>query len=138
MAGRTIHITNADMQKLTNLIEGLQGGSAQTKQYLEDLEKELNRAKVTSPKKIPKDVITMNSEVRLQDLDSSEVLTYTVVFPAQANIEKNKISILAPIGTALLGYRVGDIVEWSVPSGRRRLKVQEVLYQPEAAGDYDL
>jgi len=138
MAGRTIHITNADMQKLTNLIEGLQGGSAQTIQYLEDLEKELNRAKVTSPKKIPKDVITMNSEVRLQDLDSSEVLTYTLVFPAQANIEKNKISILAPIGTALLGYRVGDIVEWSVPSGRRRLKVQEVLYQPEAAGDYDL
>jgi len=60
------------------------------------------------------------------------------VYPSFANPAKNRISILAPIGMALLGYQTGDVVEWKVPAGMRRLKIEEVLYQPEAAGEYDL
>ena len=79
----------------------------------------------------------MNSSVRLKDLDTKKELTYTLVFPSDADAGQNRISVLAPIGTALIGYRVGDIITWEVPAGRRRLKVEKIIYQPEAAGDYD-
>jgi regulator of nucleoside diphosphate kinase len=75
----------------------------------------------------------MNSTVRLRDLDTGEEETYTLVYPAQANVEENRISVLAPVGTAIIGYRVGDAVTWRVPGGRVRLRVEEVLYQPERA-----
>jgi regulator of nucleoside diphosphate kinase len=65
-------------------------------------------------------------------------MVYTLVFPSEANFDEGKISVLAPVGTAMLGYRVGDSIEWEVPSGRRRLKVEELIYQPEASGDYNL
>ena len=137
MAQRVIYITRPDMEKLRKLIDGVRENAAKPTANLDSLERELNRAKVVASRKIPKDIITMNSVVRLQDLASEEESTYTLVFPAQANVGDNKISILAPIGTALIGYGVGDIIEWQVPSGMRRLKVQEVLYQPEAAGHFD-
>ncbi len=137
MAQRVIYITRPDMEKLRKLIDAVRENTAKPTANLDSLEKELDRARVVASKKIPKDVVTMNSVVRLQDLASEEESTYTLVFPAQANVGDNKISILAPIGTALIGYGVGDIIEWQVPSGMRRLKVQEVLYQPEAAGHFD-
>jgi len=87
---------------------------------------------------VPPDVITMNSRVRLYDLDADEELIFTLVFPEDADPAENKISVLAPIGMAMLGYRVGDTFEWEVPAGISRLRVLEILYQPEAAGDYDL
>lgn len=138
MSDRTIYITKADINKLRHLITGVRVSGSKSKFNLDGLEKELNRAKQVDPKRIPEDVVTMNSMVRLSDLTSGEELTYTIVYPSEANIEHNKISILAPIGTALLGYRVGDTVKWTVPSGIRHLKILEVLYQPEAVGDFDL
>jgi regulator of nucleoside diphosphate kinase len=65
-------------------------------------------------------------------------MTWTLVFPEDADIDQNRISVLAPIGTAMLGYSVGDTIEWPVPEGLRRIQVKEILYQPEAAGDYHL
>ena len=76
----------------------------------------------------------MNSVVRLRDLDSGETEEYELVYPADADVSLNRISILAPIGTAILGYRLGDVIEWPVPAGLRRFRVDEVLYQPERAG----
>jgi regulator of nucleoside diphosphate kinase len=76
----------------------------------------------------------MNTRVRLADIETNEKQVYTVVFPSEANLEQRKISILAPIGTAILGYRLGDTVEWPVPGGIRKLRIEEILYQPEAAG----
>ena len=137
MKKRTIYINAFDRIRLMRLIEGTNFDNP-NKNYLNELEKELNRGKIVKPKDILKDVITMNSMVRLKDLDSGEEMTYTLVFPGIADISKNRISILAPIGTALIGYRVGDIIEWKVPAGLRKLKVEEILYQPEAAGDYHL
>jgi regulator of nucleoside diphosphate kinase len=75
----------------------------------------------------------MGSEVRLMDVDTGEIKVYRLVFPSEARTE-NSLSVLAPIGTAILGYRVGDVIEWRVPKGVRRLKVLDVLFQPEAAG----
>ena len=86
---------------------------------------------------MPADVITMNSRADLVDLDTGETVTFTLVFPQDANVEEEKISVLAPIGAGMLGYRVGDEFEWNVPQGVRRMKVAKVHYQPEAAGDFD-
>lgn len=135
---RKIYITSSDMIKLEKLIEARREGNLKDKEHLEELENELGRASITDPMSIPPDVITMNSRALLTDLDTHEEITYTLVFPADANVKENKISVLAPIGTAMLGYKVGDIIEWPVPSGQRRLKVVAIQYQPEAAGDYHL
>jgi transcription elongation GreA/GreB family factor len=93
---------------------------------------------VTAAGKVPPDVVTMNSRVRFCDLDTGEKRELTVVFPNDADIGQNKVSILTPIGTALLGNRVDDTVEYRVPGGLKRFRIEEVLYQPEAAGNYYL
>ncbi len=128
-----IYITDTDCEKLRRLIAGRRGARSVDHQYLDMLEQELDRAEVIEPDAIPRDVVTMNSEVRLKDLDSEEIRVYRLNFPSQTRKE-GSISVLAPVGTAMLGYRVGDVIEWRVPKGIRRLKVLEVIYQPEAAG----
>jgi regulator of nucleoside diphosphate kinase len=79
----------------------------------------------------------MNSTVRLRDLDTGDMETYTLVYPAEADVDEQLISVLAPIGTAILGYRVGDVIKWPVPGGFVRLRVEKILYQPERAGARD-
>ena len=135
----TIYITEVDRQRLEKLVE-IAGERDQLAGYenLRRLEQELGRAETVAPKDVPADVITMRSKVRLRDLSTGEEMVYTLVFPTEANYEEGRISVLAPVGTAMLGYRVGDTIEWQVPAGLRRLKVEEILYQPEAAGDYNL
>lgn len=138
MNARTIYITEFDKQRLYELIDELYRTGYANREALRRLEGELTRAVIVSPQEVPPDVITMNSQVRLYDLKFEEELTVTLVFPEDADPAANKISVLAPIGMAMLGYRVGDIFEWEVPAGVSRLKVLEILYQPEAAGDYHL
>jgi regulator of nucleoside diphosphate kinase len=72
----------------------------------------------------------------LRDLDTGEQFECTLVYPSDVNTDKNRISVLAPIGTAIIGYRAGDTIEWPIPAGTVRLKVEEVLYQPEWEGDF--
>jgi regulator of nucleoside diphosphate kinase len=134
---RQIWITTFDLERLGSLIDGVSAAGPQKKDYLASLEKELERARVVNPEEIPGDVITMNSTARIRNLESGEKTSYTLVFPADARIEENRISVLSAIGTALIGYRVGDVIEWRVPSGLKRLKVEGILYQPEASGHYD-
>ncbi|HZP03048.1 MAG TPA: nucleoside diphosphate kinase regulator [Terriglobia bacterium] len=132
---RTIVITESNRTRLEELLGYARGLAPRDRRYLESLEEELDRAEVVAANEIPPDVVTMNSRVRVRDLDSGMERVYTIVFPRDADPAHNRISILAPIGTALLGYRVGDVIEWEVPAGTRRLRVEEVLYQPEAAGE---
>ena len=134
----TIYITELDYNRLSGLIDRTRERNGTDREYLNKLEAELDRAEIVEPKDIPADVITMRSKVRLKDLVSGENNTYSLVFPTEADFAEGKISVLAPIGTAILGYRQGDTIEWPVPSGLRKLKVEEVIYQPEAAGDHDL
>jgi len=138
MSHRTIYITEYDMKRLTKLIEDVNDSNFQDKNYLTELQEELDRAKIVASSDIPKDVITMNSQVCLIDQNTQKEEILTLVFPQEANISQGKISVLAPIGTAMLGYRVGEVFQWKVPAGERKLKVKNILYQPEAAGDYHL
>jgi regulator of nucleoside diphosphate kinase len=132
-----IYISEFDLKRLKELIKVAEEfGDKRDVQYLQELDGELDRADLVKPQEIPNDVITMNSTFRLRDLDKGEEAVYTLVFPGEADSAKGKISILAPIGTAVLGYRLGDTIEWEVPAGLKRFKVEEIVYQPEAAGDY--
>ena len=130
-------ISSFDKQRLMRLLNSGET-AAEQREELEDLAREIERGTEVRPQEIPPDVVTMNSTVRVTDVDSGSTHTYTIVFPADADYEKGKISILAPLGTALLGFRVGDIVDWNMPRGIRRLRIDEIIYQPEAAGDFHL
>jgi len=135
---RKIFITTTDAERLRNLIQDMKNPSDHERIYLKLLTEELLRAEVVEPQKIPRDIVTMNSLVKFRDMETREVYMYSIVYPANSDFEKGRISVLAPIGMALLGHRVGDVVEWPVPAGMRRLKVEEVLFQPEAAGQFEL
>ena len=135
MQGKKIFITAKDMRRLRDLIHGGLNLSDNQRQYSMQLARELDHSEVVDSQDIPNHIVTMNSKVKFRDLDTNEIYAYNLVYPSFANADKNKISILAPVGMALLGYGVGDVIEWPVPAGIRRFKIEEVLYQPEAAGD---
>lgn len=131
MDDHTIFITEQDMERLRKLLDDERRGKPRTPDHLKDLAREVERSQVIAAKAVPADVITMNSRVRLVDLDTGEEMDYTLVFPEDADVAEGRISVLAPIGTGMLGYRVGDVFEWPVPGGLRRLRVEKILYQPE-------
>jgi regulator of nucleoside diphosphate kinase len=119
------------------LILDAQATEYRKSEYLDKLKLELERAKIVEPQEVPPTVVTMNSTVSLVDVETGEEETYTLVFPEDADISQGKISVLAPIGTAMLGYEIGDVFEWEVPAGKRRLRIEKILYQPEASGNFD-
>jgi len=135
MKNNNIYITDYDLERLNELIRPLEANKDRNDRSIEQLKKEIERAKIVSSKDISGDIVTMNSRVRLKDMDTHEEMVFKIVFPSDADIDQGKISVLAPIGTALLGYKVGDTISWDVPSGIRRLNIQKILYQPEAEGD---
>lgn len=138
MHEKKIYITVTDMKKLQDLIQNDDGHNGYQEPYLKQLKEELDKAVVVRPEGVPSDVITMNTEVKFRDLDTQETFAYRIVYPADANPETKYLSVLAPVGTALLGLRVNDTVEWPVPAGIRRLRIEDVLYQPEANGAFHL
>lgn len=135
MSQPSIFITNKDAEKLQQLIRESFHTNYRGSDYLKKLAKEMEKAFVVKPEQIPADVITLNSTARLEDQETNDEMVYTLVFPEDADVSQGKISILAPIGTAMLGYKVGDAFEWDTPGGTRFLRVKEILYQPEASGD---
>ena len=136
MNPRTIWITQPDLERLTEAMRR-QRARAGSGQHLARLQTELDQAVVVEPASIPADVITMHSTFELTDLDTGKTEVHTMVFPEETEAKPEGLSVLAPVGTAALGYRVGDEFECGVPAGVRRLKVTRVLYQPEASGDWD-
>lgn len=133
-----IYITEFDMKRLRDLIDLARRSESYSKGYLNKLSEELDRGQLVAPQDVPKDVITMNSRVCLTDLDTGDDTVYTLVFPEDADVNQGKISVLAPIGTAIFGYRIGDTIDWEIPDGVTHLRVKDILYQPEASGDYHL
>jgi regulator of nucleoside diphosphate kinase len=132
-----IYVTSQDNQRLEDLLMEVEASDPRKHGDVKALTEELHRAVIVDPRDVPSDVITMNSRAEMRDLESGETVDFTLVFPSEANIDEEKISVLAPIGAGMLGYRVGDQFEWKVPSGLRRIKVTKMHYQPEAAGDFD-
>ena len=131
----SIFLTTKDVEKLRDLIREAYHTEYRGSDYLKLLSAEMEKASVVDPDQIPADVITLNSTTRLIDQDTDEEMVYTLVFPEDADSSQGKISILAPIGTAMLGYKVGDTFEWDTPGGKRIIHVKEILYQPEASGN---
>ena len=135
MSERAIYVTSNDRQRLLQLARAV---DSRDRSDLADLLDELGRAEVVPSGEIPADVVTMNSRVRLVDLDRGVAREYTLVYPNEADADAGKVSVVAPLGAAMIGYRTGDEIEWDLPGGRRRFRVDAVLYQPEAAGDSHL
>ena len=133
MKNLPIIMNAADHEELSCAIGALGTLTERGRIELVALRGELERAEIVAPEEVPSNVITMNSRAELVDLDSHERMEFTLVFPREADIEEGRISVLAPLGTAMLGYHVGDEFEWVVPYGRRRLRVAAVRFQPEAA-----
>ncbi len=135
---RSIYITKFDLERLKKIVTIANEFTYKGPVYIQNLKKELVRAKVVESKNIPGNTVTMNSTVRLKDLDRKEDMVYTLVFPEDADPDEEKISIMSPVGTAILGYSVGDIVEWPVPAGICRIRIEEIIYQPERSGNFNL
>ena len=138
MAARNICINEHDLERLKPLLHDALKSDGLTMKYVQEFQEELKQAKVVKPTSVPVDVVTMNSQVRITNLDSNEQMILAIVFPKEARPPQDRLSILAPMCLALLGRRVGDTIEWGIPSGMMRLKVEELLYQPEADGNYEL
>ena len=126
MRQQNIIISSTDRDQLLKLINSARFDRRIAAGTLDDLEGELVRASIAAPEDMPRDVVSLNSTVWFRDLDSDEIESYTLVVPREADVDLLRISVLAPIGTALLGYRPGDIVEWRVPQGKRRLEITKV------------
>lgn len=136
-SGNGIVITTADFDRLQRLLSSPRHRSADAVLLL-TLEDELNRGDIVEASLVPRSVVTMHSQVRVRDLDEEESETYTLVYPEEADMNAGKLSVLAPLGTALLGTHVGQVVRYDAPAGQRRLKIEKIHYQPEAAGDFHL
>ncbi|KAA6183505.1 nucleoside diphosphate kinase regulator [Thiohalocapsa marina] len=127
-------VSSLDAERLERLIADLPDATFPGKAALEE---ELTRADIVASEQMPPNVVSMNSRVRFQVLSSGEEFTLTLVYPQDSDGSPGKISILAPVGSALLGLSQGDEIEWPMPAGRMlRVRVEEVIYQPERAGEY--
>jgi len=135
---REIYITSQDLKRLKKELSMAGISYFHGRGDLQLLAKELDRAKIIEASEIPDKIVTMNTRLIFRDLDDDSTMEVTIVFPIDANINKGKISVFSPIGTALLGYSEGDTIEWKVPAGITRIRIEKVLYQPEASGEFNL
>ena len=133
---RNLTITKLDRARLTRLIDDSLYSVGASDAAFRALRTELARATVVASEELPPDVVSMRSRALIEmDGEEEEV---ALVYPDEADWAVGKLSILSPIGTALIGYRAGDCVHWRTPGGLARIAIKRVLYQPEAAGDYEL
>jgi regulator of nucleoside diphosphate kinase len=134
----SIYLTQDDLDRLFDLLEtyGSGAGAGARAEQLQTLERELVRAVVVSPEEIPKDVVTMNSRVVFEDETTGERREITLVYPKHADIASGRVSVLVPVGTALLGMRVGQSIDWQLPNGQKhRYKVVAVPFQADSHAD---
>ena len=131
-----IYITSIDRQRIIKIINEMSAAKKASDESAKKLEDELCRAIIIEPHRVSRDVVTMNSMalLRLNDED----LKVSLVYPKDADLRTMRLSVFSPIGTAILGYREGNTIEWEVPSGTSKIHIKRILYQPEAAGDYHL
>lgn len=134
MKKHSITITKSDYKRLKKLTGNPTSGN--TPEHILRLNNELERAKKVEAQKVEPDVVTMNTVIEFLDLDNNQTRRLKLVYPQFADIKQGQVSILAPIGTALLGLRKGDTVEWDVPSGKKKFLIKDIVYQPEANGDF--
>jgi regulator of nucleoside diphosphate kinase len=136
---QTILLTQNDYSRLRQLLAALSRQSEGAQAGLETLEEILDLAHVVEPEKVPADTVTMNSRVMFEDVRSGEKGTVTIVYPTDADVSTRRISVLSPVGAALIGETRGAEVELPLPHGQtRRIRIVDILYQPEAEGNFEL
>lgn len=136
---RAIYISRFDLERLRELIEVVRAfGRTENQKYADILDDELKHARVTSPREVPPDVVTLNSKVRVANLNTGADGVYTLVFPRNADSAPENISILSPLGTAVFGRRLGDVFTVGAGEDAPVHEITQMLYQPEASGDYHL
>lgn len=133
---KQIFVTDFDMKRFKWLLNNSAKYDSKYNKHLKELEMELLNAVVVDPKDIPPDIVTMHSKFSIRDLIANEESVYTLVFPFDADIEQKKLSILDPIGIAVIGYRKGDVIECEVSGEKRKIMIEKIIYQPEAEGNY--
>lgn len=132
-----IQVTEADQKRLRTIIDNWP--TTRDREALEALSDELDRAEVVPSERIAGNVVTMNSRVVFEDEETGESREVELVYPHESAPELRRVSVLAPIGSALLGLSVGQTIDWPVPGGKiKRLRIVRILYQPEEAGDLHL
>lgn len=129
-----IVVTRPDLERLRAIL-GSRSRSSRDREHLLDLREELDRARIVDAEDVPADVVTLQSEVRVRDSETGIPADYTLVSPAHADVGSGHVSVLAPLGTALLGFREGDEVEWQMPGGVRRLQIERVRQPQRLAAD---
>jgi regulator of nucleoside diphosphate kinase len=133
---KEIYITKTDKEKLKKIIDDAMKSGNMLDKSMRKLEEEINNANVVDSREIPKNIITMNSRAVLHL--NQEDIEVSLVYPDDADWSSNRLSVLSPIGTAILGYQEGDTIEWEVPSGVTKIQIRKVIYQPEASGDFHI
>lgn len=123
---KPIFISTDDHSRLVKIINDFAKNSKKLPDPLRRLHKELQRAAILDRDILPAGAVSLNSRVQLRDLETGEVEEWTLTLPEHANFDERKLSVLAPIGTAILGYSVGDEIEWETPGGTRHLKIEQV------------
>ncbi|MEL7587332.1 MAG: nucleoside diphosphate kinase regulator [Prolixibacteraceae bacterium] len=131
-----IVITELDYVRLSQLILLTKNNKTIELRNLDFLRQEIARAKRVDSKKMSADYVTMNSEIEILDLDSNKTMTLKLVYPQEADFRSGRISILSPLGSALLGYKVSRTISFEVPKGTKQIKITRIIYQPEANGEY--
>lgn len=127
-----IIISSFDLERLERLLES---DAYRNLPGIDALQNEIDRATIVAPEEVPPNVITMNSSVKFIDDAKGTEFRLSLVYPGQTDVP-DAVSVLAPVGSALLGLSVGQSISWQAPGGRElRLRVLEVTYQPEASGD---
>jgi regulator of nucleoside diphosphate kinase len=127
-------ISSLDAERLEALLASL---SDQTFPGKAALEAELTRAEIVAPEELPPTVVSMNSTVRFRVAESREEFTLRLVYPKDSDASQQTLSILAPVGSALLGLSQGDEIDWPKPGGGLlRVRIEEVIDQPERRGEY--
>lgn len=126
MSSQPIIVTDQDFWRLSAIVGARAAASTRDRAHMERLEEELARSVPIASVQVPPDVVTMHSRVHVRDIGTGAVRAYTLVFPHEADLSRGRLSVLAPLGTALLGYRVGDEIEWEMPGGVRRVRIERV------------
>lgn len=138
MNKRMIYITRKDADRLEEWLRVSSRRHETERANVAMLEQELRRARVVDVEKMPNDVVTIHSQVKLVDPKTGQEMQFTLVFPDDALSAPDRLSVLAPLGAAILGCRAGQEVRYQAPAGPRAVRIEEVLYQPEAAGHFHL
>ena len=132
MSQDAIHVTQPDFERLESLVDGWWAADPRTRALLDRLREELDRARVVDSAEVEPECITLGSQVLLRDVETGQSSMHRLVLPNDASGVDGALSILSPVGISALGYREGDEFVCETPGGRRRLRVEKVLFQPES------